>query len=118
MERKRLILFVMLAFVGVCLMHAYKMRVYVRDAVGTRLKCKSIYATDKSNIFIEDGEYCASDTSFLFKSLPEIPLLIKTTIDNDTEDFWVGGGDNDDDETAELYVILQPLYIRINSLQN
>ena len=28
---------------------------------------------------------------------------------NKPDDFWVGGGDNDDDETAELYVILQPL---------
>lgn len=37
---------------------------------------------------------------------------------NTPDDFWVGGGDNDDDEMAELYVILQPYYIRINSLQN
>lgn len=110
MENKRFPLLVILFMASILFVHAYKMRVYVRDAVGTRLKCKSIYATDKNNIFIEDGEYCSQDTSFVFKSLPENPIFIKTTIDNETEDLWV---ENQDAPQDTLYIDLPVDYTSV-----
>ena len=80
----------LLCIAGAGAVYAYRMHVTVRDVTGAKLKCKTIFASEKDNNFIERAEYCPEDTTFIFNSLPEHPIFINTIIDNDTEDLWTG----------------------------